>query len=59
MAYFTKQALSMVPGDPGVHGAHVTQKEGKEKEKDHAIIQHPEMEVPPAQGNLIQLHCVR
>ena len=42
----------MVTGDPGVNGAHVTQKQEKSTNTDRA------MEVP-AQGYLIQLHYVR
>ena len=51
--------MSMLTGGPGVHGAHVTQKQGKKRDTDHAIIQHAKMEVPTAQGHLIQLHYVR
>ena len=49
----------MVTGGPGVRGAHVTQKQGKKRDTDHAIIQHTKMEVPTAQGHLIHLHYVR
>ena len=49
----------MLTGDPGVHGAHVTQKQGKKRDTDHAIIQDTKMEVPTAQGHLIQFHYVR
>ena len=49
----------MLTGDPGVHGAHVTQKQGKKRDTDHAIIQDAKMEVPTVQGHLIQLHYVR
>ena len=41
----------MVDGDPGVLGAHVTQKQAKDTDQDIAIIQHPKMEVLTVQGN--------
>ena len=44
----------MLTGDPGVHGAHVTQKQGEKIGTDHAIIQHAKMEVHTVQGHLIQ-----
>ena len=49
----------MLTGDPGVHGAHVTQKQGIKIGTDHAIIQHTKMEDRTVQGHLIQLHYVR
>ena len=49
----------MLTGDAGVHGAHVTQKQGKKIDTDHAIIQHAKMEVPTVQGHRIQLHYVK
>ena len=49
----------MVTGDPGVRGAHVTQDQAEKIDKGHAIIRYPKMEVPTAQGYLIQLHYVR
>ena len=49
----------MLTGDPGDHGAHVTQKQAKKRDTDHAIVQDAKMEVPTVQGHLIQLHYVR
>ena len=49
----------MVTGDPGVGGAHVTQDQAEKIDKGHAIIRCPKMEVPTAQGYLIQVHYVR
>ena len=44
----------MVNGDPGDLGAHVIQEQSKDTDQDHAIIQHPKMEVLPAQDLLLQ-----
>ena len=44
----------MVTGDPGVHGAHVAEKQEKYTDSGHAIIQQPKMEGLPAWGHLIQ-----
>ena len=41
----------MVTGEPGVHGAHVTQAQAKNTDTDLAIIQQQKMEVPPVQGH--------
>ena len=48
----------MVTGDPGDLGAHVTQQQAKDTDRDLAIIQHPKMEVLPVQGHLIQYQHV-
>ena len=49
----------MLTGDPGDHGAHVTQKQAKKRDTDHAIIQDTKMEVLTVQGHLIQIYYVR
>ena len=41
----------MVTGDPGVLGAHVTQRQAENIDQDLAIIQQLKTEVPPAQGH--------
>ena len=49
----------MATGDPGAHGAHVTQQQAEKTDIDHAIIQQPKMEVPSAlQGQLKHLQTV-
>ena len=52
------QAVSMVTGDPGAHGAHVTKKQAGNTGSDHALIPQPIKDSPPVQGQLLHLQFV-
>ena len=41
----------MVDGDPGAHGAHVTQEQAQDPDQDLAIIQQLKMEARLVQGH--------